>query len=96
MLEYKHGSNILYFTGLCVNQMPRVRAWQEGGFSACLGARTVAGELRSPILGLVEETFLDIYLLQASRVGNVPVYVRRKAFAVFCILVTCGTERNCL
>lgn len=24
--------------------------------------------------------------------GNVPVYVRRKAFAVFCILVTCGAE----
>lgn len=24
--------------------------------------------------------------------GNVPVYVRRKAFAVFCILVTCGAQ----
>lgn len=27
--------------------------------------------------------------------GNVPVYVRRKAFAVFCILVTCGAECFC-
>lgn len=79
-----------------MNEMPRVRDWQEGGFSACLCARTVPGELRSPILGLVEETFLDVCLLQASCVDNVPVYVRRKAFAVFCILVTYGTERNCL
>lgn len=57
-----------------------------------LCAPSVAGELRSPILGLLEETFLDFNLLQASCVGNVPVYVRRKAFAVFCILVTCGAE----
>lgn len=94
MFEYKHGSNILYFTGLCTNEMPRVGDWQEGGFSAGLGARTVAGELRSPLLGLGEETFLDVCLLQASCVDNVPVYVRRKAFAVFCILVTYATERN--
>lgn len=53
---------------------------------------SVAGELRSPILGLLEETFLDFNLLQASCVGSVLVYVRRKAFAVFCILVTCGAE----
>lgn len=96
MFEYKHGSDVLYFTGLCVNETPRVRDWREGGFSARLCARTVPGELRSPSLGLVEETFLDIYLLQASCVDNVSVYVRRKAFAVFCILVTYGAERNCL
>lgn len=92
MFEYKHGSNILYFLGLCMSQVPRVRDWQEGGFSACLCAPSLAGELRSPILGLLEETFLDFNLLQASCVGNVPVYVSRKAFAVFCILVTCGAE----
>jgi len=49
---------------------------------------------RSPLLGLAEETLAGIDLLQGSRVDNVPVYVRRKAFAVFCILVTCGVERN--
>lgn len=48
---------------------------------------SVAGELRSPILGLLEETFLDFNLLQASCVGSVLVYVRRKAFAVFCIFL---------
>lgn len=58
MFEYKRGSNILYFTGLCMNLMPRVSYWQKGGFSAFLCARTIPGELRSPILGLAEETFL--------------------------------------
>lgn len=57
-----------------MSKVPRVRDWQEGGFSACLCAPSVAGELRSPILGLLEETFLDFNLLQASCVGNVPVY----------------------
>lgn len=71
---------------------PQLETGRRGGFSACLCAPSVAGELRSPISGLLEETFLDFNLLQASCVGNVPVYVRRKAFAVFCILVTCGAE----
>lgn len=73
-----------------MSEVPRVRDWQEGGCSACLCAPSVAGELRSPILGLLEETFLDFNLLQASCVGNVPMYVRRKAFAVFCILLPVG------
>lgn len=42
-----------------MSEVPRVRDWQEGGFSACLCAPSVAGELRSPILGLLEETVLD-------------------------------------
>lgn len=75
-----------------MSEVPRVRDWQEGGFSASLCAPSVAGELRSPILGPLEEAFLEFNLLQASCVGNVSVYVRRKAFAVFCILVTCGAE----
>lgn len=95
MFEYKHGSSILSFPGLCMSKVPRVRDWQEGGFSAWLWAPSVAWELRSPILGLLEETFLDFNLLQASCVGNAPMYVRRKAFAVFCILVTCGAECFC-
>lgn len=60
MFEYKDGSNILYFPGLCMSEVPRVRDWQERGFSACLCAPSAAGELRSPTLGLLEETVLDL------------------------------------
>lgn len=71
MFEYKHGSDILYFTGLCANAMPRVRERQEGGLWARLCAGAVPGELGSPVLGLVEETFLGARLLRASCVDDV-------------------------
>lgn len=42
-------------------------------------------DLRSLTVGPGEETFLDTYVLQASCVCNIAaVYVRRRAFAVFC------------
>lgn len=96
MVEYKRGLSILCFTGLCLSAAPGGGEGQEGGFSARVCARAVPGELRSPVLGLVEETFLETYLLQVSCADSVPVYVRRKAFEIFCVLVTDGTERNCL
>lgn len=59
----------------------------KGGFSACLCPGTIAGEPRSLILGLVGWMLLDIGLLQASCVDNIPVYVRRKAFLQYFVFL---------
>lgn len=95
MFEYKHGSNILYFPGLCMSEVPGVRDWQEGGFSACLCAPSVAGEFRSPILGLLEETFLD-FIVAGILCGQCTRVCEEKGFCS--ILYSCylwGRECFC-
>lgn len=67
--------------------MPSVRDWWEGGFSACLCARTVPGELRSWILGFAEETFLDILFVAGILCGQRTCVCEEKGFCS--ILYSC-------
>lgn len=61
-----------------MSEKPRGRDGQEGGFPACVCAGTAPAELRSPVLGLRGDVF------RHRCVDSVAVYVRRKAFVVFC------------
>lgn len=84
--------NVVYFlVGLCVNEMPELK----GGFSACLGAGTIPGEPRSPMLGLMGWMTFRHWLVASILCGQYTCVGEKKGFfAVFCVLVTDGTEKE--